>query len=160
MDSDIRKQVMRLFTYGVYVLTARQKDEVVGSTVTWVSQASFEPLRITVAVKVGGRAHEMLETGSKFALNLIGQNQREIAAAFFKPPKWSDGQLSGYPCHDGALSGAPILDDAPGWLEAQINGSIEGGDHTIFVADVLDLGLNGDALDSLALRDTPWHYGH
>ena len=160
MDADIRKQVMRLFTYGVYVLTARQGDDVVGTTVTWASQASFEPLRITVAIKVGGRAHEMLATGSQFALNLIGRDQRDMAAAFFKPPKWHDGNLGGYPCHNGPHSGAPILDDAPAWLEAQIVGSIEGGDHTIFAAEVLDMGLNGDARDMLALRDTPWHYGH
>lgn len=160
MDRDIRKQVMRLFTYGLYVLTVRHEEELAASTVTWVSQASFEPLRITVAVNADGQAHALLVKSGKFALNLVGAGQKELAVAFFKAPRMAEGHLSGFTFHDGDETGAPIFDDAPAWLEAEVCGTVEGGDHTVFAADVLDLGIADEAATALALADTPWHYGH
>ena len=43
MDDKFKKQALRMFSYGVYVLTSKFEDDYCAATVTWVSQASFEP---------------------------------------------------------------------------------------------------------------------
>lgn len=159
MDPDPRKQVMRMFSYGVYLLTVRSGQEVAASTVTWVAQASFDPLRIMLAINRDSRSHALLEAAGTCALLLIGDDQTEIAAMFFKAPVIEGGTLSGYAFHDGEASGAPILDAVPAWLEAKVVGRVAGGDHTVIVADVIGVGIQDPEAGALALRDTPWHYG-
>lgn len=43
MNLEAKKKVLRSFTYGLYVLTAQDGDEVAAGTVNWVTQASFQP---------------------------------------------------------------------------------------------------------------------
>ena len=50
MDPGTRKRVFRLLTYGLYVITACAGDEVAGGTITWLSQASFTPLLVMIAI--------------------------------------------------------------------------------------------------------------
>ena len=51
MDKKSRKQALGMFSYGVYILTSKIKEEYCGATVTWVSQASFDPPLISVCLK-------------------------------------------------------------------------------------------------------------
>jgi flavin reductase (DIM6/NTAB) family NADH-FMN oxidoreductase RutF len=43
MDLEAKKKVLRNFTYGLYILTAQDGEEVAAGTVNWVTQASFQP---------------------------------------------------------------------------------------------------------------------
>ena len=52
----------------------------------------------------------------------------------------------------------PILEDVPAYLECQVIRSLDAGDHTFFLADVVEAGVQND-LAALALTDTGWHYG-
>ena len=51
MDTGTRKKTLRLLSNGVYVLTSRSEDRYGAATVSWVSQASFKPPLIMVAVR-------------------------------------------------------------------------------------------------------------
>ncbi|SVC69557.1 uncharacterized protein METZ01_LOCUS322411, partial [marine metagenome] len=51
MDDDKRKEVLRMISYGVYVLTSKNGHDYGSATVTWVSQASFNPPMISVCLK-------------------------------------------------------------------------------------------------------------
>ena len=159
MDSALKKQVLRQFTYGLYVMTAAAENEVAASTVTWLSQASFNPPRIMAAVRVAGGVHALVEQSGAFALHILGQDQQDLAATFFKPSVvGADRTLSGYDYEPGPVTGAPLLLDLPAWLEARVVETVKGGDHTIFVADIVNVGLRDPELSPLALRDTPWNY--
>ena len=43
-------QALGKMTYGIYVLTTCDEDEVNGMIASWVSQVSYDPLLIMVAV--------------------------------------------------------------------------------------------------------------
>ena len=44
MDADQKKTALRMIPYGLYVLTAQDKNGArTAATVNWVTQASFEP---------------------------------------------------------------------------------------------------------------------
>ena len=51
MNLEDKKKVLRSFTYGLYVLTAKDWDEVAAGTVNWVTQASFQPPLVAVWLK-------------------------------------------------------------------------------------------------------------
>ena len=41
MDQQVRKTALRMISYGVYILTFKEDNEISAATVTWVSQTSF-----------------------------------------------------------------------------------------------------------------------
>ena len=49
MDETAKKQILRLFTYGLYAVTARDEDDVAAMTVNWATQVSFDPPLIAVS---------------------------------------------------------------------------------------------------------------
>lgn len=159
MDAQARKQALRMFTYGLYVMTAADRDQVAAGTVTWLSQASFEPPLIMVAVRVDSGLHAVVEEVGRFAVNIVAEGQKEMAAAFFRPAQVSDGTVNGYAFEPGPESGAPLLLDAPAWIEARVTDAVKRGDHTVFVAQVINAGVRRPEARPLVLRDTGWSYG-
>lgn len=159
MDPEVRKRTLRLITYGLYVLTAADGEEVAAGTINWLSQASFQPPLVMVGVKRDSHLHALIERTGRFAVNILGAGQKEIAAAFFRPTQVSEGRLNGYPFERGPRTGAPLLVDLPAWFEAQVTDAVRRGDHTVFVAEVIEAGLRDPEAKPLVMWDTGWYYG-
>ena len=157
MNEQAKKKTLRMIPYGLYVLTADDGQGVNAALVSWVSQASFDPPRIVVALgNETGIWHRVRRAGH-FVLNVLGSGQKEIATAFFRGVDEASETLAGYHYHKGVV-GAPILDDAPAYLECRVVGSLNAGDHTLFLAEVVEAGVQHD-LPPLRLEETAWHYG-
>lgn len=158
MDLAVKKQVLRLLTYGLYVLTAAAGGDLAAGTVTWLSQASFTPPLVMVGIRRDGHLHAVLERTRAFAVNVPAAGQQEIASAFFRPPKLEGMLLNGYRFERGPETGAPLLVDFPAWFEARVTDAVRRGDHTVFVAEIVACGLRDPGARPLVLTDTPWSY--
>jgi flavin reductase (DIM6/NTAB) family NADH-FMN oxidoreductase RutF len=141
MDPNAKKTALRMIPYGLYVLTAASGDRVAAATVNWVTQASFEPPLIAVGVKVDSHAHPLIKETRTFALNVLGKGQQPMAFTFFKPADKQGQTISGEPYRAGS-TGAPILTNAPAYVECTLEGTVELGDHSIFVGKVVDAGVS------------------
>ncbi len=159
MEPEIRKRTLRLLTYGLYVLTAADGEEVAAGTVNWLSQASFTPPLVMVGVKRDSHLHRLIERGGAFAVNILGADQKDVAAAFFRPSQVEDRRINGYTFEPGPQTGAPLLTDLPAWFEARVTDAVRRGDHTVFVAEVINAGLRDPAAKPLEMWDTGWFYG-
>jgi flavin reductase (DIM6/NTAB) family NADH-FMN oxidoreductase RutF len=142
MNADAKKAALRMIPYGIYVLTADDgKGNIAAATVNWVTQTAFAPPLVVVDVKTDSGAYQVIKSAQKFALNMLGKDQKGLAFAFFKPASVSDGKLSGQPYRKGA-TGAPLLVDAPGAVECKVTSIVEQGDHHIVVGEVIEAHLN------------------
>lgn len=159
MDPEVKKKTLRLLTYGLYVLTVANGDEVAAGTVNWLSQASFAPPLVMVGVKVDSRLHDLIERSGAFAVNVLRAGQKDVASAFFGPSQVEDGQISGYAFAPGPETGAPLLTDLPAWFEARVTDAVKRGDHTVLVAEVVNAGLRDPEAKPLEMWDTGWFYG-
>jgi flavin reductase (DIM6/NTAB) family NADH-FMN oxidoreductase RutF len=160
MDEDLKRQVLRKLPYGMYVMTAVGAGGTpAASTLTWISQCSFHPPLVMLAIQKTSQMHEAVEASGQFAVNLLGEGQRETAKAFFKPPAAAGGRFGDYRYEPGPVTGAPLLTDLPAWLEARVTDRIDRGDHTVFVAEVVGAGVRDAARKPLLLSETPWNYG-
>lgn len=159
MDARIRKQVLRMIPYGLYVATAAHDGHIAAATITWLSQASFQPPLIMVALKADGYLYTLTKASGAFAVNVLGAGQKDLAAAFFRGGQVQDGKLNGYDFEPGPVSGAPLLLDAPSWFEVRVTDAVERGDHAVVVAEVVNVGLRQPGARPLLLSDTGWHYG-
>ena len=141
MDTNAKKTALRMIPYGLYVLTAHGKDDAVAAaTVNWVTQASFAPPLVVVGVKADSQTHALIKESQAFALNMLGKGQQTMAYTFFKPAVREGQKISGEPFRSGA-TGAPILANAPAFVECRLVDSVERGDHSIFVGEVVEAGL-------------------
>ncbi|MEJ2115628.1 MAG: flavin reductase family protein [Gammaproteobacteria bacterium] len=120
MDAQIKKTVLRMIPYGLYVLASESEDgRVAASTVNWVTQASFEPPLLVVGVKADSGAYEIIKTTKAFALNVLGKGQQDFAYTFFKTLD-RDGNSIGGEIFSTGKSGAPIFDNAAAYLECSL----------------------------------------
>ncbi|HKW95147.1 MAG TPA: flavin reductase family protein [Methylomirabilota bacterium] len=144
MDANAKKTALRMIPYGLYVLTAKGKDDAVAAaTVNWVTQASFAPPLLAVGVKTDSHAHALIKESKAFALNVLGKGQQGMAFTFFKPAARDGQTVSGEPFRWGS-TGAPILERTPAFVECRLVDSVERGDHSVFVAEVVEAGLAKD----------------
>jgi flavin reductase (DIM6/NTAB) family NADH-FMN oxidoreductase RutF len=141
MDPNAKKTTLRMIPYGLYVLTAAHPDgRVAAATINWVTQASFEPPLVAVGVKADSHGHALIKETKSFALNVLGKGQQALAFTFFKPAERKGDTISGEPIRAGS-TGAPILTNAPAYVECTLEATVEKGDHSIFIGKVVDAGL-------------------
>ena len=141
MDAAMKKTALRMIPYGLYVLTAQNKEgKVAAATVNWVTQAAFDPPLVVVGVKVDSLAHQAIKESRAFALNVLGKEQQSLAFTFFKPLEREGQTIGGEPFRAGA-TGAPILEHAPAFIECTLVDTVEQGDHSVFVGEVVDAGV-------------------
>ena len=142
MDANMKKTALRMIPYGLYVLTAESVDgKVAAAAVNWVTQASFEPPLVVVGVKADSSAHSVIKESRAFALNVLGKGQQSLAFTFFKHAERKDQTISGEPFHAGT-TGSPILENTPAFIECTLVDTLEKGDHSIFVGEVVDVGVS------------------
>ena len=140
MDADAKKTTLRMIPYGIYILTARDGDDVGAATVNWVTQTSFDPPLIAIGAKAGSGPLEVLKKVGNFALNMCAKGQQGMAFGFFKPAKVEGETISGEPFHLGS-TGAPILENTPASVECKVVEIIEKGDHHVVIGEVIDAHL-------------------
>ena len=160
MDAAQKKLALRAINYGLYVLCATDGDDYGAGGVNWLSQASFEPPLIMAAVKADSGSAAIIAKTGKFAVSVLADDQLDIGKAFFRSTTMEDGTLNGQPFTPGEVTGAPIITACPWWFEATVTDTVERGDHTVFVAEVVNAGVNGDDPGTpLLLRSTGMNYG-
>lgn len=142
MNADYKKTVLRMIPYGIYVLTADDgKGNIAAATVNWVTQSAFSPPLIVVGVKADSGTYQTVKAARQFALNMLGKDQKALAFTFFRPPDLSNGRISGQVYRKG-VTGAPILNEAPGAVECRVTEIVEQGDHHIVVGEVVEAHLH------------------
>jgi flavorubredoxin/flavin reductase (DIM6/NTAB) family NADH-FMN oxidoreductase RutF len=140
LDGDLDKALGRL-SGGLYVVTARQgegEQRLSGAMVaSWVSQASFTPPGLTVAVAKDRAIEALMQVGDRFVLNVLGDdNHQELLRHFLKRFPPGADRFAGVNVLEGAAAGGPVLADALAFLGCRVVQRLEGPDHWIIYAEV------------------------
>lgn len=156
MDAKTKSRVLRDFCYGLYVLTSHKAKEVNGITASWVSQISFDPPLVMVAIDRSRYTHQMIEASGVFAINILRDDQEDLAKHFIIPHWKLGNKFKGIPYRLG-VTGSPILESASAYLECRVIQKYVPGDHTLFVGEVIEASplLEGR---TLCVMDTPLSY--
>ena len=137
MDEAVRKQVLRLFTYGLYALTAREGDDASAMTVNWATQVSFTPPLVAVSIERESLTGAMARRTGQFALCVYAAEQRELAGQLGRHRAKVPEKFADVAWEPGAATGCPILAGTLGAIECRITGSIDAGDSVLVVAEVI-----------------------
>src|SRR5881296_2280368 len=157
MDEAAKKAVLRLFPYGLYAVTVKHGGEEHGMTANWVTQASFDPPMVAVAVENTSKTIGMIRDAHHFALNLFQQGQRELAGKLGRLSPGAPQKLKGIKTKPAPVSGAPVLTDALGWVDCRVVATLPSGDHTLVLGEVIAAGVEHDG-EPLTLHEAGFKY--
>jgi len=157
MDLAQKKKALRMLSYGLYVVTAREGEHCTAGTITWLSQSSFDPPLVMMGLQKKSSLHKAIAASRAFAVHIPGRSQKKLATRFFQTAKHAAGTLGGYKFAPGA-TGSPILEDVPAWFECRVVEEVRCGDHTIFVGQVVAAGTRREE-EPLTLREAGFSYG-
>ena len=119
------------FATGVAVVTFDGQHSPRGITVNSFTSVSIEPPLVLVSVSRRARSHDALR-GNSFCVNVLAAEQEAVARAF------AGGQDEHGEIHWVQAAQVPRLHGALSWLECRPWREYEGGDHTLFVGEVVD----------------------
>jgi flavin reductase (DIM6/NTAB) family NADH-FMN oxidoreductase RutF len=153
--------VLKRMPYGFYALGSKHEADANVMVLNWVTQASFEPLLLAVAMQKTSYSYGLVDASKAFVLNLFLAEDKDLVRPFTKsrhknPDKMKEAQVNPAP-----LTGAPIVAGAAAYLECQVIDKLEtGGDHDIILAKVMAGAIlkPGEVKDSLTLPDLGWSY--
>ena len=157
----LRRRVLWTLPYGLYVVGSRAGDERNAMTLNWATQLSFEPKLVGIGVEKAALTHRLISEGRAFCLCTIARDDRAVVRKFTKPVEvdLAAMTLNGFPFHEGR-SGAPILDQAPAFLDCELRQAVDAGNHTFFIGEVVDAGFQADEdTPVLRMEDTRMNYG-
>ncbi|CAG9467029.1 unnamed protein product [Pedinophyceae sp. YPF-701] len=158
MSADVAKALARV-SGGLYVVTASNGSARSAMIASWVSQASFEPPGLTVAVAHDRAIESLMQVGDSFVLNCLGDKSVQPIMKHFltRFPAGAD-RFKGVDHFEGS-NGVPVLSDAVAHMECRVVSRMEASDHWVVYAEVTAGGVaDPDAQTSVHRRKVATYY--
>lgn len=135
LDTDLDRALGRL-SGGLYIITAKKGDVSSAMLASWVTQASFKPLGVAIAVAKDRAIGSLMQTGDRFVLNVLEEGNYQVLMKHFlkRFPPGAD-RFAEVKTH-AATNGSPILADALAYLECEVTSRMECHDHWVVYSTV------------------------
>ena len=135
IGSDLDKALGRI-SGGLYIITAKKGDIKGAMLASWVSQASFQPLGLTIAVAKDRAIESLMHVGDGFVLNVLEEgNYQALMKHFLKRFPPGADRFAGVKTQ-AAENNSPILTDALAYMECKVASRMELSDHWLVYATV------------------------
>jgi flavin reductase (DIM6/NTAB) family NADH-FMN oxidoreductase RutF len=141
------------------IVTTQQGDLSGAMLASWVSQATFNPPGLTIAVAKERAIESLMHKDGKFVLNILEQGKHiPMMKQFLKPFAPGENRFVGINT-ETAANGCPILTDSLAYLECNVENRLECGDHWLIYATV-DTGkvFNPTGVTAVHHRKSGSHY--
>jgi flavin reductase (DIM6/NTAB) family NADH-FMN oxidoreductase RutF len=138
VDPEVMREVLGHFASGVTVVTALTDEGPAGFTCQSFSSLSLDPPLVAFAPARTSHTWPALRGIGRFCVNVLAEGQDDVSQNFARsgPDKFARVRWS------PSAHGSPVLDGVVAWIDGELWAEYDGGDHSIVVARVLDLGAD------------------
>lgn len=140
VDPRLMRDVLGHFASGITVVTAIGDDGPIGFTCQSFSSLSLDPPLVAFAPARTSTTWPRLRDIGRFCVNVLADDQDALSSAFARSGTDKFAGVSWEP----SAHGSPVLDGVVAWIDCALFAEHEGGDHTIVVGRVLDLGATAE----------------
>jgi 3-hydroxy-9,10-secoandrosta-1,3,5(10)-triene-9,17-dione monooxygenase reductase component len=140
VDPRVMRDVLGHFASGVTVVTAVTDEGAIGFTCQSFSSLSLDPPLVAFGPARTSRTWSRLREIGRFCVNVLAEGQDAVSQNFARS---GVDRFAGVPWTPSP-HGNPVLEGVVAWIDAELWAEYDGGDHTIAVARVLDLGAHPD----------------
>lgn len=158
-QTDRTEQAVGRLLGSLSIVTACQGEVASAMLASWISQATFNPPGLTVAVAKERAVESLMYRGGQFVVNILAEGKHlGLMKHFLKPFGPGEDRFQGVATQT-AENGCPILTDALAYLECRVDNRMECGDHWLVYA-VVERGnlLEANALTAIHHRKSGSHY--
>jgi flavin reductase (DIM6/NTAB) family NADH-FMN oxidoreductase RutF len=135
---ELFREVFGRFATGVAVITSTGPSGGGGMTANALCSVSLEPLLVLVCLARSARTLPVVKETGRFAVNLLAADQRTVAGLFAsKAPEHEKLQQ----VEHRLVAGMPVINGTIAWAVCDVRELLPGGDHTIAIGEVVDMGL-------------------
>ncbi|MDJ0800507.1 MAG: diflavin flavoprotein [Calothrix sp. MO_167.B12] len=158
LGADLDKALGRI-SGGLYIITAKKGDVKSAMLASWVNQASFKPLGISIAVAKDRAIESLMQVGDKFVLNVLEEgNYQGLMKHFLKRFAPGADRFANVRTQE-AENGSPILTDALAYVECEVASRMDTGDHWVVYSTVYAGKVSKpDSLTAVHHRKVGNHY--
>lgn len=148
MDDEERRRLramMGRFATGVTVVAARHGPLLSGMTANAIATISVDPPLLLASIATKAETHTAIIGSHAFAVSVLAHDQRELADCFAQPTTAVKlTRFCGAAWHE-AETGSPILEGALAYFDCRLVERHVGGDHTMFLGEIVAAGYREDA---------------
>jgi 3-hydroxy-9,10-secoandrosta-1,3,5(10)-triene-9,17-dione monooxygenase reductase component len=137
------KEVLGNFGTGVTVITAVGPDGPLGFTCQTFASLSLDPPLVSFCPARTSRTWPRIRELGTMTVNVLADQHGWLSENFARPGELGVDKFDGVSFTLSA-SGNPILEGVIAWVDCRLRAEYDGGDHTIVVADVVDLDSTDD----------------
>ena len=128
------KHALSHFASGVTIVTTEHEGTDYGLTVASFASLSLSPPLVLVCISKSSSSHEPIMASGKFGVSILGSDQEAVSGRF--AARGGD-KFAGLDVRRGTL-GVPLIGNALATLECRVTNQVVGGDHSIFIGEVVD----------------------
>jgi flavin reductase len=148
MQDDERRRLrglMARFATGVSVVAARHGPLLAGMTANAIASISIDPPLMMASIARRSETHGAIIGSHAFGVSVLAEDQQPLAECFAQPT--TAIKLKGFCGADWheAETGSPILEGALAYFDCRLSERHDGGDHTIFLGEIVAAGYREDA---------------
>jgi flavin reductase (DIM6/NTAB) family NADH-FMN oxidoreductase RutF len=155
LDPTLFREALSRFASGVTVVTARRGAERFGLTASSFVSVSVNPPLVLVCIAKTLQTRAVIEETGAFGVNILGVHQLEAGLRFAGLKPDAKDRFEGFEWIS-LTTGSPLLKDSLVSLDCRLHAAHQGGDHTIFVGEVLHALISKDEVPLLYHRRL-WH---
>ena len=127
----------------IAIVTARSAGNLSGFVASWITQVSFVPPLIMVAVNPLHYTYELMVKSNAFAVNILRTDQAELVDVFGKSSGRKVAKFASA-AYDPGSTGSPILKDCLAYVDCNVMWASEAGDHVLVVGSVASAAITSD----------------
>ena len=133
-DPQAFRAALGTFTTGVTIITSRAEDgQAVGITANSFNSVSLNPPMVLWSLAKNARSLPVFSSSKHWNVHVLSVEQEELSGRFARQ---GEDKFAGIELAQG-ISDAPLLNDCTARFQCRTAFQYDGGDHTIFVGEVL-----------------------
>lgn len=127
------------FATGITIVTAQPQDEApVGLTVNSFNSVSLDPPLVLWSLNRQAQSLPVFSHVGHFGVSILSAYQMDLSQRFASP---IEDRFTGVDVFT-SVTGAPLIQNSTAWFDCECRHYYEGGDHLIFVGEVLAFGVS------------------
>jgi len=159
------KELNNKLTNGYYIITAlqpadklktRDKDYISAGTINWLTQVSFEPTIIAIAVGQKSHLNETINYSERFTVHVLNKSNESMVEAFSQDSEIKENSINGFPFKE--VKNQIILSNVESYYSCEVISHQHVGDHFVYFGKVTAATIQKDSNEVLSTVEKPSAY--
>ena len=143
---------------GVFILTTNHENKPQAILASWVQQTSFNPPALSIALAKDRPIAQAIRGSRQLALSIVSEDDKFLMKHYVRPLPDGADPFAGVHVSQSP-NGLPVLADSLAYLECRLMSIFDfGGDHEIFVAEIVNGEILKEGKPFMHVRGNGFHY--